>query len=415
MDTPDWRPSRIVLDLYQAALAAADGERATAGYLQENRWQADRPLALFACGKAADAMARGAATVLGARIDRAMLVSKRGYLPPDCPHQWQCLAAGHPVPDARSLEAGQGLLHWIQELPPDMPLLILISGGTSALLEYLPPGVSLADLQRANTWLLGSGLEIGDMNRVRKRLSCLKGGKLTAYLGGRPVLSLLISDVPGDDPAVIGSGLLTPPAGSDSLPPDLPAWLVALTRLEANCPPPVDSNPAIEQYIIATNRDACEAAAAQARRYALPVHLHPPLFAPVAEVTTQLAGFLRIAPAGVHIWGGEPTVKLPAAPGRGGRNQHLALSLALALEGVDGVTVLCGASDGGDGPGDDAGAVIDGSTLGRASDYPGGARQALRQADSGGFLAEAGALVSTGPTGTNVMDLVIAIKSGASR
>lgn len=404
-------PVQQLLKLYHAALNAVAGDSVTAAYLRQRSWQAPAPLALFACGKAAPAMARGADAALGSRIQHALLVTRHGYQEPGLPAHWQCLQAGHPRPDQASLEAGRRLLAFVSDLPPGMPLLMLISGGTSALLEVLPSGLSLTDLQRTNDWLLGSGADIAAMNRVRKALSCIKGGKLAGYLGDRPVLNLMISDVRGDDPAVIGSGLLTA-ADNGAFPEGLPDWLSGFLHQQTACPAQAGAAH-VEQQVIASNRNACEAAGQAARCLGLPVSLHDPLFAPLPEVAAQLAGFLRRAPGGVHIWGGEPTLVLPGRPGRGGRNQHLALSLALALQGEPGITVLCAATDGSDGPGQDAGAIIDGATLGHG-DYPGGARQALARADSGTFLAGAGALLSTGPTGTNVMDLVIAIKAGAS-
>jgi len=412
MHSPASTPRSILLSLYNAALAAVAGETVTERYLRQRYWQPRTAVALLACGKAASAMSRGAAAALGPRIQHALLVTKHGYRDPGLPAHWQCLEAGHPLPDDASLQAGQRLLAFIADLPAGMPLLTLISGGTSALLEVLPSGVTLAELRRVNDWLLGSGADIAAMNRLRKALSCIKGGRLAGYLGERPVLNLMISDVAGDDPAVIGSGLLGPEQ-ADKLPQaDLPAWLAALLAKDTDCPPATALRPVIEQQVIARNRDACEAAAEAARAASLPVKIHAPLYAPVPEVTAQLSEFLRSAPPGVHIWGGEPTLELPAQPGRGGRNQHLALSLAQALAGEPGLSILCGATDGSDGPGKDAGALIDGTTVLQELDYPGGARQALAQADSGTFLAEAGALISTGPTGTNVMDLVIAIKKG---
>lgn len=403
-------PRALLLSLYQAGLKAVAGETVTRRYLSQSNWQADTPVAVMACGKAAPAMARGAQAVLGQRIDQGLLVTKHGYRETGLPPCWQCLEAGHPLPDESSLQAGQRLLDFVAQLPPAMPLLSLISGGTSALVEVLPPGVSLADLRQVNTWLLGSGTEIAGMNRVRKALSCLKGGKLVNYLGERPVLNLMISDVRGDDPAVIGSGLLTP--DRDPLPSNLPGWLTTLLAHSADCPPGRAVLPAVEPQIVASNQDACEAVAEAARARDIAVTILPPHYGPVAEVASGLAGFLRSAGAGVYVWGGEPTLELPPQPGRGGRNQHLALSLAKALGGEPGISVLCGATDGSDGPGNDAGAIIDGTTVRQASDYPGGAAGALDRADSGTFLAEAGALISTGPTGTNVMDLVIAIKTG---
>ncbi|MFO8024633.1 glycerate kinase [Thiohalophilus sp.] len=410
MPHSDIEPRSLLLSLYQAGLKAVAGETVTRGYLRQRDWQADMPMAVLACGKAAVAMARGAESVLGQRIEQGLLITKHGYRETGLSSRWQYLEAGHPLPDDCSLQAGQQLLDFVAQLPPAMPLLSLISGGTSALLEVLPPGVSLADLQRVNAWLLGSGLDIAGMNRVRKVLSCLKGGRLLNYLGERPVLNLMISDVRGDDPAVIGSGLLTP--DQDPLPSNLPDWLTTLLAHSADCPPGRAALPVVEPQIVASNQDACEAVTEAARTRDLPVTILPPHYGPVAEVASELAGFLRSAGAGVYIRGGEPTLELPPQPGRGGRNQHLALSLAASLAGEPGISVLCGATDGSDGPGNDAGAIIDGTTVRQASDYPGGATGALDRADSGTFLAEAGALISTGPTGTNVMDLVIAIKTG---
>ncbi|MFP3873315.1 MAG: glycerate kinase [Thiohalophilus sp.] len=412
MQPADTNAESLLLALYHAGLEAVAGESVTARYLRRRPWQPEKPVALLACGKAAPAMARGAATALGQRVERALLVTKHGHRESGLPAHWQCLEAGHPLPDEASLHAGQQLLEFIAVLPAGMPLLALISGGSSALLEVLPPGVSLADLRRVNDWLLGSGAGIADMNRVRKMLSCIKGGRLAGYLGERPVLNLMISDVAGDDPAVIGSGLLTPGPANELPLIDLPEWLSALLGKRADCPPAAVSTPLIEQQIIACNRDACEAVADAARARSLAVEVHDPLYGPIPGVTAQLAGFLRTAAPGVHVWGGEPTLVLPRSPGRGGRNQHLALSLARALAGERGISILCGATDGSDGPGHDAGALIDGTTVLQEVDYPGGAGRALTRADSGTFLAEAGALIDTGPTGTNVMDLVIAIKTG---
>ncbi len=223
----------------------------------------------------------------------------------------------------------------------------------------------------------------------------------------------MISDVKGDDPAVIGSGLLTPEAGPEPVLPDVPEWLRPLLKAASACErQPLLSSSEVEQRIIASNRDACEAAARAAREMQLPVRLNPPLFGPLPKVARQLTDYLLTAEQGIHIWGGEPTLDLPENPGRGGRNQHLALSLAQTLQGHDEITVLCGATDGSDGPTEDAGALVDGRTVQQVIDYPGGATQALARADSGYFLEEAGALISTGPTGSNVMDLVIAYKTG---
>lgn len=401
---------QCLLQLYQAGLAAVEGGSVTARALEQSGWAQNAPLALFACGKAAPAMARGAHEVLGSRIQHALLVTKRGYLPLGWPEHWQCLEAGHPLPDGASLEAGQRLLDMLEVLPEGMPLLTLISGGTSALLELLPPGVCLADLQRVNDWLLGSGAAIEDMNRVRRALSCVKGGRLRGYIGQRPLLNLMISDVRGDDPSVIGSGPLSNPPDGQALPSGLPDWIRDLLGQVQDCPAPASSGAELVQQVVANNQDACQAVARAARERGLSATVHEPLYAPIEQLVDELVGYLSSAAPGVHVWGGEPTLTLPEQPGRGGRNQHLALSLAVALQGRSGIHVLCGATDGSDGPGEDAGALVDGNTL-TAVSYPGGAPAALARADSGSFLDEAGALISTGPTGTNVMDLVIALKT----
>ena len=239
------------------------------------------------------------------------------------------MEAGHPVPDAASLRAGQGVLDFIAATPADAQLLFLISGGTSSLVEVLPPGVSLSDLQRLNQWLLGSGLDIHDMNVLRKRLSCIKGGRLAGYLHGRNVMQVLISDVPGDNPADIGSGLLMPEEDGNARVAALPEWLQGLIQHA----PPLARDPScfhgIETHIIASLDDALAAAALETKDlgYKLQVHTER-LSGDAALAGRRLAGILVDGPPGVHLWGGETSVEMPANPGRGGRNQHLALAAA---------------------------------------------------------------------------------------
>src|SRR4030066_401767 len=154
-------------------------------------------------------MAQGVHAVLGSGIVDALIVTKQGHaeaLP------WPVLEAGHPLPDEQSLAAGQRLIEFVAAIPPDAMVLVLLSGGASALVEALPQGMDLAQLRAVNDWLLAAGLDIAAMNRIRKRLSRIKGGRLAKLLAPRPVLCLAISDVPGDDPRATGSG----PAAADA-------------------------------------------------------------------------------------------------------------------------------------------------------------------------------------------------------
>jgi hydroxypyruvate reductase len=397
-----------LLDIYAAALRRVDGNAAVQ---QALAGRAFGPCAAVAVGKAGAAMMGGAVARLQSDLRRGLVITKRGH---GDPGQWRhhpvdLVESSHPVPDASSLAAGERLLGFLRDLPPDLPLLVLVSGGASALVEVPRQGVTLADLQRANAWLLASGLPIGEMNKVRKALSRIKGGGLLHYLGDRPVLGLLISDVPNDEPAVIGSGLLVP-APPGELPP-LPDWLAALTRGAGDEPPPPEPP---ELRLVATLGDALAAAAAAGEAAGLAVHRHPEfLEGEAAGRGRALAAQLLEAPPGLHLWGGETTVTLPARPGRGGRNQHLALAAAQLLEGRADILLLAAGTDGSDGPTEDAGGLVDGGTWQRALDEGLDPQQALQRADAGSVLAATGDLVHTGPTGTNVMDLVLALKGGA--
>ncbi|GAB6040262.1 glycerate kinase type-2 family protein [Endothiovibrio diazotrophicus] len=402
-------PKRDLLDIYQAALQAVEGRRVVAEALRADA--PDGEIHLIAIGKAAASMALGAFDVLGRRIRRALVVSKRDHGDPEL-EQWpvEYREAGHPLPDLRSLEAGAALAVFLDEVPPKGELLFLLSGGSSALVETLPEGVELEALERANQWLLAAGLAIGEINTVRRALSTIKGGRLAARLGGRPTLGLLISDVPGDDPAVIGSGLLAP---SPPRPlPALPEWLAAW--IERAPPPPAAGAPcfdAIELRVVATLEQAKAAAARRAATLGYPVRLHQgPIHGDATEAGHGLALFLANASSGVHVWGGETTVRLPPEPGRGGRCQQLALAAALGFQHRDDITFLAAGSDGGDGPGEVAGALVDGATVAQGELHTRAAEYHLERCDAGSFLEAADALIDTGPTGTNVMDLMIGLK-----
>ena len=409
---------RDLLEIYQAGIAAADGRHRVAEALAGEA-PADRGIHLFAIGKAAPAMALGAHDAWGEAIVDGLIITRQGYLSPALARRtdWRQLEAAHPLPDARSLAAGAALLQALAATAPGAACLFLISGGSSSLVEVLPPGVSLADLQRANDWLLASGLDIGGVNAVRRALSTIKDGRLLAHLVGRQALALYLSDVPGDRLWDIGSGLLAPAPGG-RLPLQLPGWLEALLAATSGAgsatAPTAPADSAVTHRVIASSAIAlagCEAAAA--RRFDHVVRHDRRLDGPVSDAASEIVGTLRRGPPGIYLWGGETTLQLPPDPGRGGRCQQLALRCALELAGRAGLAVLCGATDGSDGPGDDAGALVDDRTVARGEAEGLSGAACLAAADAGRFLAAAGDLISTGPTGTNVNDLVVGLCAAA--
>ncbi|MCG5516709.1 MULTISPECIES: glycerate kinase [unclassified Ectothiorhodospira] len=401
----------ILLSCFHQALEAVNGERVVQRQLEIDKPAG--PVHVVAIGKAAAAMARGAWTVLGGRLARALVITRHGHgdeaLARD--GRFSCLEADHPLPGEASLAAGTRLLEFIAATPNDASLLFLISGGTSSLVEVLPKGMTLADLQRLNGWLLGAGLDIRAMNRVRSAVSCIKAGRLRGHLGQRSAQVWLISDVPGNDPAVIGSGLLTPTRESSPL-PTLPAGLSErVHRAMAARAAHSRAGPRVPARVLATLEDACRAAGAAARQLGCSATVHGDfLKGEAAERGAALARWLmhegRAAP-GVHVWGGETTVTLPDHPGQGGRNQHLALAAARVLSGCPDVTLLAAGTDGSDGVTTATGAMVDGGTWERICAQGLDPDQALSTANAHPCLQASGDLLETGPTGTNVMDLVI--------
>ena len=381
----------LLLRLLQAGLERVDGRRC----VRERLESADAarsllaPVWLAAIGKAAPAMALGARDVLGARITHSLIITRDGHAPPELRGAGvELLASSHPVPDARSLAAGARLIEWIDALPPSAQPLFLISGGASSLVEVLREGLTLADLESFTARELSAGTAIGELNARRSALSQIKGGRLTARLKGRPAWALFVSDVPGDDPAVIGSGLLGPAsAGPDR----------------------------VRREIIASVDAAVAAAAAAARALGLKVHTAARRFEDDAlRLAARFAHELRLSDCQACVWGGESTVQLPPQPGRGGRNQHLALAVARLIAGQTDLMLLAAGTDGTDGVTEDAGGLVDADSCARVALGGLDVDRCLRCADSGTALEAAGDLVHTGPTGTNVGDLVIGLKLTAA-
>jgi len=404
-----------LLQVYQSALSAVQGNLCTQRALTGH--DSDGPIAVIAIGKAASSMMQGAITALGSMFDEGLLITKEGH----CDKQLQdmknirCLESAHPVLDQRSLYAGQVLLDFMAAQSVQGHFIFLISGGASSLVEVLPSGLCLKDLQRVNNWLLGSGLNIAAMNRVRKSLSCIKGGRLAQRLAGRDANCLMISDVPDNLPQVIGSGFLSPDIVDESQSEDMPEWIRKLPKAS---PAPLPGDTCFDSVtvsIVAKLEDALQAAKKRATILGYDVYLHQNLITCDAQLAgQQLAHRLCNGKPGLHIWGGETTVCLPDKPGYGGRNQQLALAAAVELAGTKNHYFLAAGTDGSDGPTQAAGALVDGQTLWRGAQAGFDVQQTLASANAGDFLQASGDLIITGPTGTNVMDLMLAIKLPAT-
>jgi glycerate 2-kinase len=400
----------LLLDLYRTALAAVDGRRCVANALAGS---AAVDTAVIAVGKAAAAMMAGAQEVLGAHLRCGFVVTAPGtasVLPADA--RVQVHVGDHPVPGHASLAAGAALLEFVADLPPDLPIWVLVSGGASSLIEVPLPGVTLADLETLNQWALAHNVPIGQLNGVRRRLSAVKGGRLAARLAGRSAQALLISDVPDDDPSVIGSGLIACRAGDDApWPADLPVRLRSM--LETLPAPPGATLPST---IVASLSHAMAAVEARAHALGLRVQRRGQRLEGLAvSAAADLSESLLHLTADVLLAGGETTVELPAVPGVGGRCQHLALAAAQRLQGHPDVLLLVAGTDGVDGASVDAGALVDGDTVARAALDGEDAADCLRRADAGRCLQASGDLLHTGPTLTNVGDVVIGLKMTADR
>jgi glycerate 2-kinase len=377
---------QTLLELLDAALRAVDGRDCVARAL---RRFGRRRCALFAVGKAASAMARGALEALGEDVASALVITKDGHgdasLGRD-PRVTLMLSA-HPVPDERSLAAGAALEAAVRGLHPDVFPVFLVSGGSSSLVESLRPGFSLDALRELNERGLAAGWDIARLNRERSAASRLKGGGISRLLAGREALALFVSDVPGDDPDVIGSGLLGAAGEADRV------ERVVVANVDVAVCAVVDAAAARGLTL-----------AAGARRFA----------EDAIDVAGVFVDALRGTPADGLVWGGESTVTLSSPHGRGGRNTHLALAAARTLRASERLTILAAGTDGTDGPTEDAGALVDAGTIERAEIAGVDVERAFSEFDSGTALEGAGDLVHTGPTGTNVGDLLIGIKQPAT-
>ena len=411
-------------------MAAVEPSRLVQDYLQTVGAPFDQPVTVVGAGKAAAHMARGAESALGAERLSGLVI-----VPPGCsaPLASLRIAIGsHPLPDNRSLRATVGLCRVIERQAPATPLLCLISGGASSLLVQPLPPLSLADKMAVNRLLIECGAEIAEINTVRKHLSTVKGGGLARRAVGRTMLTLALSDVIGDQPSIIGSGpavadpttyaealaVLERHALATRVPPAVRDLLARGARgeLPETLKPGVAEARHLSAAVVGSNRTALLGAAAEAQRLGFEAVIDPdPLVGDSVRAARGWAARLaRLPLAGrwCAIAGGETTVVVRGA-GRGGRNQEFALGLAQTLMGEP-IAVLSAGSDGIDGPTDAAGAFVDGASASRAAALGLDAAAALADNDSYRFFDKLGDLLRCGPTGTNVMDVKLAVGVGSA-
>ncbi|HSI47588.1 MAG TPA: glycerate kinase [Ideonella sp.] len=422
-------PTELLRRLYDTAVAAALPAQVLAAHLPPP--PKGRTLVLGA-GKAGGAMAAAVEALWPAEAPLSgLVVTRYEHVPPGrtANARIEVVEAAHPVPDAAGLAASARMLALVRAFQPgpDDLVLCLVSGGGSALLSLPAPGLTLADKQAVNKALLHSGAAIDEMNCVRKHLSAIKGGRLAQACGAVPMLSLLISDVPGDDPTVIASGPTVPDPSTcaDALAVlrrhriALPA--VAQAALESGAwETPKPGDPLFARHevrLIATPQMSLDAAAAEARRLGFAAHVLSDELEGESHTVGQVHAALarsvarRGAPFGkpcVILSGGETTVTVradtPRPLGRGGRAGEFLLGCALALRAEPEVWALAADTDGIDGVENNAGALVTPDTLARAAALGQSAAEHLDRHDSFGFFEALGDLVVTGPTYTNVND-----------
>ncbi|OYV33405.1 MAG: glycerate kinase [Rhodospirillales bacterium 20-64-7] len=363
--------AKLLRGIFAAAVAAADPALTLAKHLPPPGLGRN---IVIGAGKAAASMAVALEAAWPDVSIEGVVVTRYGHFL--ATQKIKVLEAAHPVPDSASEAAAREIMATVQGLTPQDQVIALISGGASALLALPVPGLTLADKQLVAKALLASGAPIATMNRIRRQLSAVKGGKLAAACGPARLVTLAISDVPGDSPAIIGSG---------------PTWFEGA-----------------DYRMIATPQKALEAAAAFAQTHHLKTKiLGDALEGESAELGRSMAA-QALAESGpvVLLSGGETTVTIgDTKPGRGGRNTEFLLSLAIALNGARNIYAIAGDSDGIDGTEDAAGALISPDTLARARSAGLDPAAHLKAHDSYSLFAALNDLVITGPTLTNVNDI----------
>lgn len=430
--------------IFRAAIDAVDPERLIADYLRNETARDGHAASLLrsaawptkvlvvGAGKGAAAMASGCEKELGANRLVGLVIVPDGFAR-DLEAIEVC-EARHPIPDHRAVEATQRVCRLLGNATSG-PILCLFSGGASSLLVRPLRPVTLADKGRVTRLLLEAGADIHEINTVRKHLSAVKGGGLLRATAQRPISTLLLSDVIGDDPSIIGSGPTTPDPSTfaeaeevlqratiqDEVPDSVQSLLARgrIGEVPETVKPGDPVTRGTESTVIGSNRTALDAAAVEATRLGYQVIVRR---APLAGETSRAAARwyedikrdLGIRSPGRYCFlaGGETVVHV-RGPGKGGRNQEFALAMVPMIEG-SGLAILSAGTDGVDGPTDAAGAFVDGRSSRRAKEDGRDAAASLRANDSYGFFDGLGDLFVCGPTGTNVMDLKIAVISTLS-
>jgi hydroxypyruvate reductase len=428
------------MDVLQAALDAVDpflavqqalhrqGDTLTVGG-QRYDLRHYRRIFVIGAGKAGAPMTQAVESVLGERIDDGLVVVKTDHSGPT--QRVRVVEASHPVPDEAGVRAGQSILKLAAEATEDDLVIALLSGGGSALLVSPAEGLTLADKQNLSKTLLACGASINEINVLRKHCSALKGGQLARAVAPATLITLVLSDVIGSPLDVIASGPTVPDQSSwrdgwalvekyalaDALPPAIVDRLRAGLRGDIDdTPKPGDPSFArAHTQIVADNRLAAAAALRKATEMGYNTLLLSTFVegeaAEVGKILAALGKEVRdsghpIPAPACLVLGGETTVTLGTQPGKGGRNQELALAAALALRGLEGITVVSLATDGTDGPTDSAGAIVDGATVSRGDAAGLSALAHLRSHNAYPYLAAVDDLLLTGPTRTNVNDLM---------
>ncbi|MBN1811101.1 MAG: glycerate kinase [Anaerolineae bacterium] len=418
------------IELQQAALAAVEPAAAVRRHV---RREGDVLLVADCCydlgdcervfvvggGKAAVPMADATVSILGERLTEGVVVTKYEHVVGWSAPRFRVVEAGHPVPDENSVRGAQAVADLADRATERDLVICLISGGGSALLTLPVPGFTLADLQALTDALLRCGATINEVNTVRKHCSGIKGGNLARLVAPAQLMTLILSDVVGDPLDVIASGPTVP--DSTTL---LDAWAV-LRRYEISEPPFLQETPKsddpvfdkVQNVVVGSNRLAALAAVEHAREQGFDALLLSTYVEGEAREAGRVAAALAkgmrahgdpLSPPACLVWGGETTVTI-RGEGKGGRNQELALAAALALDGWRDVLIMALATDGTDGPTGAAGAIITGETMACARVHGLDAWAALEANDSYRFFDELGDLIHTGPTGTNVNDLLFVL------
>jgi hydroxypyruvate reductase len=430
----------IATELQQAALAAVEPAAAVRQHLYRERdalivagrhydLRDYERVFVVGGGKAAVPMAAAVSDITAKRLTEGVVVTKYGHTQGRSASGFkvQVVEAGHPVPDENGVRGAQAVADLAAQATERDLVICLISGGGSALLTLPTPGLGLADLQALTDALLRSGATINEMNTVRKHWSRIKGGNLARLAAPATLVTLILSDVVGDPLDVVASGPtvpdpttvadaravlerygITPPRGEEAF----------LEEIFQETPKPGDLTfERVQHVVVGSNRLAALAAVEKARQLGLNALLLSTYVEgearEVAKVAAALAKGMHthgdpLSPPACLVWGGETTVTIRGT-GKGGRNQELALAAALALEGWPGVMMIALATDGTDGPTDAAGAVVSGETVACARSLGLDPWAALADNDSYPFFDALGDLLRTGPTGTNVNDLLFVL------